>query len=230
MRAHVLVAEDDERQAEVIRRYLTAAGHRASVVHNGDSAIHMVRRAQPDLLVLDVMMPKLDGLEVCRILRGESNIPVLMLTARTDDDALLLGLDLGADDYLRKPYNPRELMARVKTLLRRTQWTPSAPDTVTRVGALEIDASRHHVTMNGRRIDCTPGEFDILTAMATQPDRVFTRAQLLERTRGHDACATDRTIDMHVMNLRRKFEPDPRRPAYLLTVYGLGYKLTDGSR
>ncbi|GAA2576954.1 response regulator transcription factor [Winogradskya consettensis] len=230
MGAHVVIAEDDLRQAEVVRRYLEASGYSASVVHGGVDAIEEVRRSRPDLLVLDVMMPQLNGVEVCRVLRRESNVPVLMLTARRDEDDLLLGLDAGADDYLMKPYNPRELMARVRTMLRRTRWTPVEPETTLRVGEIVVDVLGHHVTSGGRRVDCTPGEFEILAAMAAAPDRVFTRAQLLERTRGFETAATDRTVDMHVMKLRRKIEPNPRRPACLVTVYGVGYKLTDGSR
>jgi DNA-binding response OmpR family regulator len=229
MCAHVLLAEDDERQAEVLRRYLEAEGHVAAVVHDGQAALEYARRRPPDLLVLDVMMPRLDGLQVCRILRQESDVLVLMLTARTGEEDLLLGLDLGADDYLTKPYSPRELMARVRTLLRRVRATP---DTVAprRVGRLTIDDARHVVTAAGTPIDCTPGEFAILAAMARQPDRVFTRGQLLEHTRGIDRESTDRTIDVHVMNLRRKIEANPRRPDQLLTVYGVGYKLTAGDR
>jgi DNA-binding response OmpR family regulator len=226
MSAHVVVAEDDVRQAEVVRRYLQAAGYRASVVHDGRDAIELVLRSRPELLVLDVMMPGPDGIEVCRALRRESNVPVLMLTARRDEDDLILGLEAGADDYLMKPYNPRELMARIRTMLRRNDWTPDVP---LRVGEVAVDVPGHHVTVGGRRVDCTPSEFEILAAMAAARDRVFTRAQLLEKTRGFEVSATDRTVDMHVVKLRRKIEPDPRRPAYLLTVYGIGYKLTDGS-
>ena len=225
--AYVLVAEDDRRQAEVLRRYLAAAGHHTAVVHDGRSALDQIRRRPPELVVLDVMMPRLDGLEVCRILRQESDVLVLMLTARSSEDDLLLGLELGADDYLTKPYSPRELMARVRTLLRRAQRGPG-PTAVRRVGRLGVDPARHEVTAGGVRIDCTPGEFAILAAMAEQPDRVFTRGQLLEHAGGLDRDSTERTIDVHVMNLRRKIEADPRHPAQLLTVYGVGYKLTGG--
>lgn len=229
MCAHVLVAEDDVRQAEVLRRYLEADGHATIVVHDGRSALEHARRQPPDLLVLDVMMPGMDGLNVCRILRQESDLAVLMLTARADEDDLLLGLDLGADDYLTKPYSPRELMARVRTLLRRIRRNPQAADAVRRVGPLRVDPARHEVTADGRAVDCTPGEFAILAAMAEQPDRVFTRGQLLAHTSGFDRNSTDRTIDVHVMNLRRKIEPNPRRPVHLVTVYGIGYKLTEGA-
>ncbi|GAA2525295.1 response regulator transcription factor [Winogradskya humida] len=228
MGAFVLVAEDDVRQAEILRRYLEADGHRAMVVHDGRAALDEVRARRPELVVLDVMMPKLDGLDVCRILREESDVPVLMLTARSSEDDLVLGLELGADDYLTKPYSPRELMARVRTLLRRTQRAPN-PAGVIRAGRLAVDPHRHEVTVAGVRVECTPDEFAILAAMAGQPDRVFTRGQLLEHTSGLDRESMERAIDVHVMNLRRKIEENPRRPAQLLTVYGIGYKLTGGA-
>jgi two-component system, OmpR family, response regulator MtrA len=218
--AHVLVAEDDPHHAEILRRYLEAEGHRASVVHDGRAALEHVRRERPDLLLLDVMMPRLDGLDVCRIVRRESALPVLMLTARSGEDDLLLGLDLGADDYVTKPYSPRELMARVRTLLRRT-----GQETLLRFGLVHLDPDRHTVTVAGQPVDCTPAEFAILAAMARHPGRVFTRAQLLEHAGGLDRESTDRAVDTHVMNLRRKIEPNPRRPSHLLTVYGVGYKL-----
>jgi two-component system response regulator MtrA len=222
--ADVLVAEDDVRQAEVLRRYLVAEGHRVVVVHDGRAALECARRQPPDVLVLDVMMPGMDGIEVCRQLRRESDLLVLMLTARVDEDDLLLGLDTGADDYLTKPYSPRELVARIRTLLRRSQRGPAGG--ILQIGRLRLDPGRHRVFVEGEQVECTPGEFAILVAMAEQPDRVFTRGQLLRHTSGIDRASTERTIDVHVMNLRRKIEPDPRRPACLLTVYGIGYKLT----
>ncbi|MEU8660948.1 response regulator transcription factor [Actinoplanes philippinensis] len=228
MCAHVLVADDDSRQAEVIRRYLRAAGHEATVVHDGRQALEQARRLRPDLLVLDVMMPELDGLHVCRTLREESDVLVLMLTARTGEEDLLLGLELGADDYLTKPYSPRELMARVRTLLRRANRS-AAPRPSHTIGRVTLDPATHRVTVDGEPIVCTRGEFAILAAMCEQPDRVFSRAQLLHHTRGIDRSSTERTIDVHVMNLRRKIEVDPQRPVQLLTVYGVGYRLTAGA-
>jgi two-component system response regulator MtrA len=225
MCARVLVAEDDPRQAEVVRRYLTADGHETEVVHDGQAALDAARRLQPDLLVLDVMMPVLDGLRVCRTLRRESDLMVLMLTARTTEADLLLGLDIGADDYLTKPYSPRELMARVRTLLRRTSRGANAESGKRRIGHLVVDPAEHQLLVDGVAVECTRGEFAILAAMSEQPDRVFTRAQLLHHTRGIDRSSTERTIDVHVMNLRRKIEADPQRPSRLLTVYGVGYKL-----
>lgn len=230
MRARVLVADDDPRQAEVVRRYLTAAGHDAHVVHDGRAALDEARRRRPDLVVLDVMMPGLDGLHVCRTLREESDVLVLMLTARTTEDDLLLGLELGADDYLTKPYSPRELMARVRTLLRRASRGAPAPagPGLRRIGRIGVDPALHQVTVGDEPVECTRGEFAILAAMSEQPDRVFTRAQLLHHTRGIDRSSTERTIDVHVMNLRRKIENDPQRPTQLITVYGVGYRLSAG--
>ncbi|MEU8819256.1 response regulator transcription factor [Actinoplanes sp. NPDC048796] len=227
MSAQVLLAEDDPRQAEVVRRYLVAEGHEVRVVHDGRAALEAARRWRPGLLVLDVMMPGLDGLHVCRTLRAESDVLVLMLTARATEEDMLLGLELGADDYLTKPYSPRELMARVRTLLRRAgRGAPPEAGELRRVGRLGIDPVRHHVTVGDERVECTRGEFAILAALSEQPGRVLSRAQLLHHTRGIDRSSTERTIDVHVMNLRRKIEADPQNPAHLLTVYGVGYKLT----
>jgi len=228
MCAQIVIAEDDVKQAELVRRYLEREQHSVVVVHDGRAAIDAVRRQETELLVLDVMLPRVDGLEVCRILREESDVAVLMLTARSTEDDLLLGLDLGADDYMTKPFSPRELTARVRTLLRRTRRTTAGARL--RVGDIVVDPVRHEISRNGRRIECTPGEFRLLETMAAEPDRVFTREQLLERLHGFDRFITSRTIDVHVMNLRKKIEPEVRRPTYLLTVYGVGYKLTSGER
>jgi DNA-binding response OmpR family regulator len=246
MGAAILVAEDDAKQADLVRRYLERDGHSCRVVSDGQAAIDAIRADPPDLLVLDLMMPVVDGLTVCRVVRGESELPILMLTARSTEDDLLLGLEHGADDYLTKPYSPRELAARVRTLLRRARWPVTARDgQVLRVGELTVDPLRRTVSVAGEPVETTPGEFGLLAVLAAQPGRVFTRAQLLAgsstpvppgRAAGPahrqrpDRQLTDRTIDVHVMNLRKKLEADPRRPAYLLTVYGIGYKLGDGHR
>ncbi|MGW6717457.1 response regulator transcription factor [Streptomyces sp. NPDC054995] len=230
-----MVAEDDEKQAELVRRYLEREGHAVRVVGDGLAVLDAVRHREPDLLVLDVMMPRADGLDVVRVLRAEDReLPVLMLTARSTEDDLLLGLDLGADDYMTKPYSPRELMARVRTLLRRTR-RPAAPepvaeDPVLRVGALVVDPERHEVSVGGAAVECTPGEFRILAALAAGPDRVFSRQRLLEELHGFDRYISSRTVDVHVMNLRKKIERAPRRPERLLTVFGVGYKLTDPAK
>lgn len=229
MCAQILVAEDDLKQAELVRRYLAHEGHDVVVVHDGRSAVEHVRRRRPDLLVLDVMMPTMDGLDVCRVLRRESDLPVLMLTARSLEDDLVLGLSLGADDYMCKPFSPRELVARVGTLLRRTGTKATAPGSVTRAAGLVVDALRHEVTVDGQPVDCTPAEFELLAAMAGEPGRVFTRHQLLQRLLGDDRYVTARTVDVHVMNLRKKIEHYPGQPRRIVTVYGVGYKLADAS-
>ena len=228
MCAQVLVAEDDRKQAELIRRYLEHEGHDVVVVHDGLAALDQARRARPDLLVVDVMMPKLDGLDLCRMLRAEGDLAILILTARSTEEDLLVGLDLGADDYMTKPFSPRELMARVRTLLRRTGALTAIPEPVLTVGSVSVDPARHEVRVDGRGIDCTPGEFQLLAMMAAAPDRVFTREQILKQQHGIDRYITFRTVDMHVMNLRRKIEPRPERPVRLITVFGVGYKLTAG--
>ncbi|GAA0335443.1 response regulator transcription factor [Streptomyces turgidiscabies] len=212
-------------QAELIRRLLVREGHTAAVVSDGRTALDEARNRRPDLVILDVMLPGLDGFGVCRVLRRDADIPVLMLTARSAEDDLLLGLDLGADDYMTKPYSPRELLARIRIVLRRTL-SPVEESAVLRAGGITVDPVRHEVTCDGAEIGCTPGEFAILNAMVAEPERVFSRRQLLEHTRGHDRASTERAIDMHILNLRRKIEPDPRTPARLLTVFGVGYKLT----
>ncbi|MFI8535529.1 response regulator [Streptomyces aquilus] len=224
MCAHVLVAEDDEMQAELIRRSLLAEGHTATVVHDGGAALDAVRRLRPDLVVLDLMLPVFDGLGVCRALRREGDVPVLMLTARATEDDVLLGLDVGADDYMTKPYSPRELMARIRTVLRRS----GRGATPVRAAGVEVDPVRHQVRCDGEPVECTPAEFAILLAMTAEPERVFSRRQLLECTRGIDRASTERAVDVHIMNLRRKIETDPRRPVRLLTVFGVGYKLSGG--
>ncbi|GHH76759.1 DNA-binding response regulator [Streptomyces sulfonofaciens] len=227
-----MVADDDEAQAELVRRYLEHEGHGVTVVHDGRAALDALRHAAPDLLVLDVMMPRVDGLDVCRIVRAQedlADLPVLMLTARSTEDDLLLGLDLGADDYMTKPFSPRELMGRVRALLRRSARTAASrePGPVLSAGPLTVDPARHEAWAYGRRIDCTPGEFRLLEVLAERPGQVFTRGQILERLHGFDRYITTRTVDVHVMNLRRKIETDPRRARCLVTVYGVGYKLSD---
>jgi two-component system response regulator MtrA len=220
----VLIVDDEPQACAMMARLIRHFGHETACRMGGQEALDYLCGSAVDLLILDVMMPGMDGIEVCRQLRRESDLLVLMLTARVDEDDLLLGLDTGADDYLTKPYSPRELVARIRTLLRRSQRGPAGG--ILQIGRLRLDPGRHRVFVEGEQVECTPGEFAILVAMAEQPDRVFTRGQLLRHTSGIDRASTERTIDVHVMNLRRKIEPDPRRPACLLTVYGIGYKLT----
>ncbi|MFF1453793.1 response regulator transcription factor [Streptomyces sp. NPDC058274] len=225
MCAHVLVAEDDEKQAELIRRSLEQEGHTATVVHDGGAALDAVRRRRPDLVVLDLMLPVIDGFGVCRVLRRDDDIPVLMLTARSTEDDVLLGLELGADDYMTKPYSPRELMARIRTVLRRSG-RAQRDDPAVRAAGIAVDPVRHEVRCDGSAVECTPAEYAILLAMVAEPERVFSRRQLLQYTRGIDRASTERAVDVHIMNLRKKIEADPRRPVRLLTVFGAGYKLS----
>ncbi len=223
--AKILVAEDDPKQAELIRRYAVAEGHDVTVVGDGRAAVDEVRRRVPDLLVLDVMMPVMDGLDVCRVLRTEPAsvaLPILVLTARVTEDDMLLGLDLGADDYLTKPYSPRELMARVRSLLRRQRVLASgaAPPAVS-LGPLTVSPSTHEVRWHGEVVVCTPGELTLLGTLAAEPGRVFSREQLLTRLHGpHGGAAyvTRRTVDVHVANLRKKLDP-----GLIRTVHGVGY-------
>jgi DNA-binding response OmpR family regulator len=225
--SRILVAEDDPKQARLIQIYLEREGHSVVTVSDGRAALEQARTRAPDLLVLDVMMPKVDGLDVCRVLRAESKVPILLLTARSSEDDLLLGFDLGADDYMTKPYSPRELAARVRALLRRAGGAVDGDAAPIRVGDLEVDAARFEVRVGNRRVELTAKEFGILETLASMPGRVFTRAQLLERAFGFDHYVLERTVDAHVMNLRRKIEPDPADPVYVQTVFGRGYKLAD---
>ncbi|MGA4844636.1 response regulator transcription factor [Streptomyces sp. G45] len=230
MAARILVAEDDAMQSRLVRIYLEREGNVVQVVADGRAALERARSAKPDLIVLDVMLPLVDGLDVCRILRAESDVPILLLTARTTEEDMLLGLDLGADDYLTKPYSPRELTARVRALLRRSKKSggPAEP-VVLRVGEVELDTARFEVRVAGRPVALTAKEFALLEVLAREPGRVFTRAQIIERVFGFDQHVLERTVDAHVMNLRRKLEADPKRPRRLETVYGRGYRLADGS-
>lgn len=224
MNARVMVAEDDPKQAHLIRTYLERDGHQVLVVADGRRAVDAARGRNPDLIVLDIMMPKLDGMDVCRVLRTESQVPIILLTARDDEDTLLLGLSLGADDYLTKPFSPRELTARVRALLRRSR-PASEPAAVLEAGPLRIDLKRVRVWMSGDPVELTAREFAVLRALAAEPGRVFSRADIVDRAFGFDSDVSPRTVDAHMANLRRKIEADPARPHHLLTVYGHGYSL-----
>ena len=225
MNGRILVAEDDAKQANLIRIYLERAGHSVQVVGDGGQALDRFRSHRPDLVLLDVMMPAVDGLDVCRIIRSESDVPLLLLTARSTEEDLLLGLDVGADDYLTKPYSPRELVARVRALLRRAGVLGGGTQPVLRVGDLEVDPGRFEVRVAGRAVTLTAKEFGIVEVLAGEPGRAFTRAQIIDRAFGFDEYVLERTVDAHVMNLRRKIEPDPGRPRYVETVFGRGYRL-----
>jgi len=224
MRGRIIVAEDDSRQVRIVKAYLEREGHSVVVVQDGLRAVEEVRRRTPDLLVLDVMMPNLDGHDVLRIVRAESDVPILMLTARSTEDDQVIGFDLGADDYVTKPYRPRELMARIRALLRRRLGETDASEIVV-IGALTIDRDRRTVDLDGRDIELTASEFDILTTLATSPGKVFTRFELLERTVGFEHDSLERTIDVHVRNIRAKLGDDARNPRYITTVVGVGYRM-----
>ncbi|MFH8369332.1 response regulator transcription factor [Streptomyces sp. NPDC018031] len=230
MSARILVAEDDAKQARLIRIYLEREGHAVQVVGDGRAAVDRARTSRPDLIVLDVMLPGVDGLDVCRILRAESRVPILLLTARGTEEDMLFGLDLGADDYMTKPYSPRELTARVRALLRRAAGAGAGVPEVLTAGELEVDTARFEVRAAGVAVALTAKEFGILALLAGEPGRVFTRAQIIDRVFGFDQDVLERTVDAHVRNLRRKLEPDPAHPRYVETVYGRGYRLLDGPR
>ncbi len=224
----ILVVDDEPRIVDLARDYLEHAGFTVRTAAHGPAALDAVRRDQPDLVVLDLGLPGLDGLDVTRTIRRDSNVPIIMLTARDDELDKLLGLELGADDYLTKPFSPRELVARVRAVLRRIDGAGErATDALIRTGGLTLDVPRMRTELDGRTIDLTPTEFALLAALARQPGRIFTRSQLLDAVHGVAFESYERAIDTHVKNIRRKLEPDPRRPAILQTVYGVGYRLSD---
>ena len=222
----ILVVDDEPRIVELARDYLEHAGFRVVAAADGPSALEIARRDRPDLVVLDLGLPGLDGLDVTKSLRREGTIPIVMVTARDDELDKLLGLELGADDYLTKPFSPRELVARVKAVLRRADRPVEASDVI-RVGDLTLDVPRMRTEVAGTSVDLTPTEFTLLATMARQPGRIFTRGQLLDALHGVAFESFERAIDSHIKNLRRKIEPDPRQPRYVLTVYGVGYRLAD---
>jgi DNA-binding response OmpR family regulator len=223
----VLVVDDDPKIVMLVRLYLEQEGYGVLVARDGLEALDTARQEQPDLIVLDLLLPQVDGLDVCRLLRAESQVPIIMLTARSMEDDKILGLDLGADDYVTKPFSPRELMARVRARLRHVDETDRRPDEL-RFGRLVIDRRAHEVRLDGRVVDVTPTEFKLLYTLASEPDRAFSRAELLDLVFGFDFEGFDRTVDVHVMNLRKKIEPEPKHPIYIRTVYGVGYKFSQG--
>jgi DNA-binding response OmpR family regulator len=223
----ILVVEDEMNIARLVRDYLEHAGFEVIVTGDGDSALASARGSKPDLMVLDLGLPGRDGLDVAREIRRTSNVPIVMLTARGDEADRVAGLELGADDYVVKPFSPKELVARVRALLRRSDAATDKGPEVVRVADVEIDLPRMRVTVGGRPVDVTPTEFQLLSTMARQPGRVFTRGQLLDAIHGVTIESYERAVDAHVKNLRRKIEPEPGRPRYLLTVRGVGYRFTD---
>jgi DNA-binding response OmpR family regulator len=229
----ILLVDDEPRITQLARDYLAHAGFEVTTSADGPGALAAFRARRPDLVVLDLGLPGLDGLDVTRALRKDSNVPIIMLTARGEESDKLVGLELGADDYIVKPFSPKELVARVRAVLRRADLPLAAPEggNLIRAADLTLDVPRLRVTQGAgpseRRIEVTATEFALLVTMARQPGRVFTRAQLLDAVRGVAFESYERAIDTHIKNLRRKLEPNPREPRYLLTVYGLGYKFAD---
>ncbi|MCU0502563.1 MAG: response regulator transcription factor [Anaerolineae bacterium] len=223
MAAKILVVDDEAKIVKLVRAYLEQAGYIVVVAEDGQTALIQARREKPDLVILDLGLPGIDGLDVARTLRREGDTPIIMLTARVDDTDRIIGLELGADDYVAKPFNPRELVARVRAVLRRTTGA-AAPVEILRGGDLVLDASAHLVTLAGQPLDLTPTEFDLLQVFMQNPGRAFTRLELLDRVQGDAYEGYERTIDAHVKNLRAKLGDDPRHPRYVQTVYGVGYK------
>jgi two-component system, OmpR family, alkaline phosphatase synthesis response regulator PhoP len=221
----ILVVDDEPKIVRLVHDFLTAAGFGVTSARSGDEALMRVRTQHPDLVVLDLGLPGLDGIDVTRAIRRAGNLPIIMLTARDDESDKLIGLELGADDYVTKPFSPRELVARIRAVLRRH--AGRAETEQLRAGDLTLDVPRMRVLRGSEPIELTATEFALLTAMAREPGRVFTRAQLLDAIHGVAFESYERAIDAHVKNIRRKLEPDPRAPRFLLTVYGVGYRLAD---
>jgi DNA-binding response OmpR family regulator len=224
----ILIVDDDRKIADLVRAYLEKDGYRVSAAYDGLQALELARQKRVDLIVLDLMLPGMDGLDVCRVLRGEGNqVPIIMLTAKTTEADKLVGLDLGADDYVTKPFSPRELLARVRAVLRRVGEEEYEGPSEARFDDLLVDFVRHQVQAQGKPVRLTPTEFKLLEVLIREPGRAFSRLELLDRVFGYDFEGFERTIDVHVMNLRGKIEPDRKNPTYIKTVYGMGYKFAE---
>jgi len=220
----ILVVDDEPQIVRLVRAYLEETGFRVVIASDGEQALYVARQEMPDLVVLDILMPHVDGLEFTRRIRRERNVPIVMLTARAEETDRIVGLELGADDYVTKPFSPRELVARIRAVLRRAQASPELPS-ILRAGPLTLDRATHAVTVARQPVDLTLTEFRFLETLMTTPGRAFTRAELLEAVQGVAFEAYERTVDAHVKNLRRKIEPDPAHPRYIFTVRGVGYRL-----
>ena len=227
MSRKILVVDDDRKTVDLLRLYLEKDGYQVLAAHDGRQALELTRQRRPDLIVLDLMLPNVDGLDVCRILRAESATPIIMLTARTTEDDKLLGLDLGADDYITKPFSPREVVARVRVVLRRVGAEREQEPASIHFRQLAVDFVGHAARLRGEPLRLTPKEFKLLETLIKQPGRAWSRLDLLEQVFGFDYEGLERTVDVHVMNLRRKIEHDPARPEYIQTVYGVGYKFAE---
>ena len=226
MQELILVVDDEPKIVKLTRDFLEKDGFKVISAADGVTALQMARREKPDLVVLDLMLPGMDGWEVCRMLRRESDLPVIMLTARSEDSDQVVGLELGADDYITKPFSPRTLVARVRALLRRTQGRMKPPAMI-RSGGLEIDLVGHRVALDGAALHLTPNEFKLLAALARHPGQLFSREQLVDHLHGKSFNSFDRSIDLHIKNLRRKLESDPSTQRFIETVYGEGYRFIE---
>jgi DNA-binding response OmpR family regulator len=222
----ILVVDDEQKIIQITSDYLEAAGYAVLAADDGISALRIVDESQPDLIILDLGLPGMDGLDVCRELRKISDLPIIILTARGEESDKLVGLELGADDYITKPFSPKELVARVRAVLRRMEKSTSDEE-IFRVGKVWFDVLKMRLTIDDTAIELTPTEFELLLTLARQPGRIFTRSQLLDAIHGVAFESYERAIDAHIKNIRRKIEPDPRQPKYVLTVYGVGYKFND---
>jgi len=222
----ILVVDDEPKIIDLARDYLEHAGFAVLTAVDGQAALALARTRSPDLVVLDLGIPQPDGLDVIRAIRRDSNLPIVVLSARDDELDKLIGLELGADDYITKPFSPRELVARVKAVLRRAEPGEPASDLI-RAGDVTLDVPRMRVEVGGRSVELTATEFELLATLARRPGRIFTRGQLLDALRGASFESYERAIDTHVKNLRRKLEPEPRAPRYILTVYGVGYRFAE---
>jgi DNA-binding response OmpR family regulator len=219
----ILVVDDEKRLVSLVEAYLTQEGFRVVTAYDGREALFIARQESPDLIILDVMMPEMDGYEFMRLHRKENATPIILLTAKVEEDDKVIGLELGADDYITKPFRPRELTARVRAVLRRSgQVEPTAK--VLRVGNIQLDIDSHEIRVGDAFVDLTPSEFDLLAALMSAPGRAFSRLDLLDRIQGTAYEGYERTIDVHVKNLRAKIESNPREPRYIETVYGVGYR------
>ena len=223
----ILVVDDEVKIVQLVRDYLEHAGFQVVAAGDGQTALAAARASKPDLIVLDLGLPQLDGLDVTRALRKDGDTPIIMLTARGEESDRLVGLELGADDYIVKPFSPKEMVARVRAVLRRAEAGSVQPCQSVQVGDITIDVPRMRVMAGERAVDLTPTEFQLLLTMAQQPGRIFTRGQLLDAVRGVAFESYERAIDAHIKNIRRKLEPQPHEPRYVLTVHGVGYKFAD---
>jgi two-component system alkaline phosphatase synthesis response regulator PhoP len=222
----ILVVEDELKIARLVRDYLHQAGFAVIEAGDGASALSLARSEKPDMVVLDLGLPEMDGLDVTRRLRQTSSVPIIMLTARSEESDRIVGLELGADDYIVKPFSPKELVARIRAVLRRADATLGGGELI-RAGAVTIDLPKMRVTVGDDEVELTATEFELLVTLARHPGRIYTRAQLLDALHGISFESYERSVDAHIKNIRRKIEPDPRRPQLVLTVYGVGYKFSD---